>query len=283
MMMMIVLLILIVLDAVISQQEPKNLTTPVFPEGFVSNVLISQSTRSTPLLARWTLSVELQFERWLALLDSRVVEHVFDFGQNTEFTLLYDDSSAPTGSTVAPRCTSRTIDASLKQPLASMQRYALDFARMKLVQSGEPVLVNFVACNHWSVDAKSTTIDYFETADAQRLPRRLTLRSRFGAGYWTSFTFLDFSLTRPRLTELRLPPHVRALCVADDAEQRDEQKQAQQQPEQDGVGVDDVQERIRLFEQRDAAESALRRQRVEREQWLARIRADHQRGIIDLK
>jgi hypothetical protein len=286
---MITILFLILLDAVISQQQQqqsstKNLTTPVFPEGFVSNVLISQSTRSTPLLARWTLSVELQFERWLALLDSRVVEHVFDFGQNTEFTLLYDDSSAPTGSTVAPQCTSRTIDTSLKQPLASMQRYALDFARMKLVQSSEPVLVNFVACNHWSVDAKSTTIDYFETADAQRLPRRLTLRSRFGAGYWTSFTFLDFSLTRPRLTELRLPPHVRALCVADDAEQRDEQKQAQQaQQQQDGVGVDDVQERVRLFEQRDAAESALRRQRVEREQWLARIRADHQRGVVELK
>lgn len=260
-----------------------NLTTPVFPVGFVSNVMVQHSTRTSSLLARWTLSVELQFERWLAVVDGHVLEQVYDFGENTEFTLVYDDAGPASATQSPPRCSTRPIDASVS-PLANvrnsgvpgatdalMSRFVPAFARLELVSREQTVDVNFVACRHWSVEAKSTTIDYYETADALRLPRRLTLRSRFGAGYWTSFTFLDFVPTRPRLTELRLPPAVRALCVAEGAHP----------DEPSGADVDDVQERIRLFEQRDAADSVERRQRLEREQWLARIRANHERAAHD--
>lgn len=254
-----------------------NLSTPVFPAGFVSNVMVSHSTRTSALLSRWTLSVELQFERWLTVVDGHVLEQVYDFGENTEFTVLYDDAgpTTTTGSASQPRCSTRPIDATgtagnrgdVRDTV--MSRFVPAFERLQLVRS-ELVDVNFVACRHWSVEAKSTTIDFFETADAQRLPRRLTLRSRFGAGYWTSFTFLDFFPTRPRLTELRLPPAVRALCT-NEAARADE-------PLGD---LDDVQERIRLFEQRDAADSVARRERLEREQWLARIRANHERAQHD--
>jgi hypothetical protein len=260
--------------------------TAIWPPGFSATVIVQHSTRAAPILTRWTQSGELQFEKWLSLVDGHVIEHVYDFNENTEFAVWYDDNGAGDVAPLRPpRCTSRPIDVAVPQgpkyngqSLAHvMSRFVPHIARLRLV-SDELVSVNFRPCRHFSLDAKSTTIDYFETADADRHPRRLSLRSRFGAGYWASFTFVDVSLDRPRLSELRLPPAVRALCTA---ERLDGTTAAGGVDDADRPLNDDVQERVRLLEQADAADSVARRQRIEREQWLARIRASHKNADIN--
>jgi hypothetical protein len=261
---------------------------PLWPAGFTATVVIQHSTKSTPVLARWTTSVELQFEKWLSHIDGHVIEHVYDFNENTEFAVSYEDNGADVAQLRAPKCSSRPIDVNVPQgpkyngnSLAQvMARFVPQIARLRLV-SDQFVNVNFRPCRHFSIDAKSTTIDYFETADAERHPRRLTLRSRFGAGYWASFTFVDVSLDRPRLSELRLPPAVRALCTVEKTDGAGGAGGGAGGVDDADRPIDDVQERIRLLEQADAADSVARRQRVEREQWLARIRARHQDADIN--
>jgi hypothetical protein len=275
---MIVLLLICI--AVVQCANESTIIVPQWPSvGFTATVIVQHSTRSTPVLARWTQSIELQFEKWLSLFDGHVIEHVYDFNENTEFALVYDEAGADVEQLRAPQCVSRAIDSNIAQgpkyegnSLAHvMSRFVPQLARLRLV-SEQFVNVNFQPCRHFSLNAKSTTIDYFETAGSDRLPRRLALRSRFGAGYWASFTFLDVSLDRPRLSELRLPPAIRALCTVEKADGA---------ANDDDRPHEDVQERIRLLEQQDAADSVARRQRIEREQWLARIRANHRNADIN--